>query len=130
MKISPVESFGANEDFSFVGDILAVILETSTPLIDSNGSMASGGQDSGEDTLPANAHVSSRESQNEHDPGCFLILCCYGFICRGCYPFLSSQAWVANETSAAYSYLRFHTFCENEDIGCTANFVSSLSAGS
>lgn len=76
MKISPVASI-ANEDFSFVEDILAVILENSTILIDSNGSMASGGQDSREDALSANAHVSSRESENEHEPVCFFILSCY-----------------------------------------------------
>jgi len=79
MKVSCGESLGANEDFSFVEDILAVILENSTILVDSDGSRTSGGQDSREDTLSVNAHLSSGVSEDEREPVCFLILCCYAF---------------------------------------------------
>ncbi|KAG0609564.1 hypothetical protein M758_8G193900 [Ceratodon purpureus] len=68
MKIPPIESGGAIEDFNFVEDILAVILENSMILIDSNGRITSGGHDSREDTLYANAPVSSIESENQNEP--------------------------------------------------------------
>ena len=113
MKISSVKIIGANEDFSFVGDILEVILENSMTLIDSNISMASGEQESREDILSANAHVSSRESQNKHEPVCsrfYAITLTYS----GAVILLYSQALVANRISDAYSHVRFCAFRENE----------------
>lgn len=80
MKMLSVESIGANEDFSFVEDILAVILENSTTLVDSDGLRTSGGQDGREDTVSVNAHLSSRVFEDEREPVCFLILCCCAFI--------------------------------------------------
>lgn len=88
MMASPFESIGANEEFGFVEDILVVILENSMTLIDSNGYMASGEQDIREDTLSTHAHVSSRESEIEHEPVCFTILHCFAFICWGWYTFI------------------------------------------
>lgn len=77
VQMQSVESIRANEDFSFVEDILAVIFENSTTLVDSDGS---GGQDSREDTFSVNAHLSSRISEDEREPVCFLILCCLSFL--------------------------------------------------
>lgn len=75
-KVPSVESIGANEDFSFVEDILAVILENSTTLVDSDVSRTSVG-DRSENTLAVNADVSSRDFEDEREPVCLFILCCH-----------------------------------------------------
>ena len=90
MKIPPIESGGAIEDFNFVEDILAVILENSMILIDSNGRITSGGHDSREDTLYANAPVSSIESENQNEPVCSFILCCYASFAEAVILFIFS----------------------------------------
>lgn len=67
-RISPVENTRAYAGFSFVEDILEVILENSTTLVDSNGCRTSGGHDSRDDTRSDNEHVNLRELKDIHDP--------------------------------------------------------------
>lgn len=74
-RISPVENTRAYAGFSFVEDILEVILENSTTLVDSNGCRTSGGHDSRDDTRSDNEHVNLRELKDIHDPVCFLFVC-------------------------------------------------------
>lgn len=82
MRILFVENICVYVGFSFVEDILEVILENSMILVDSNGCRILGGYDSRDDICLDNEYVNLREFKDIYDLVCFLFVCFFFYYFR------------------------------------------------